>query len=484
MQSRFLGPAARELTSFTGRDLEMAQIQGMQARVQQGNGQVVAVIGEPGIGKSRLLHEFFRNGRHPQFLALETASVSYRKTTSYGPVIDLLRTYFKINDRDEAAAIRCKVTNAVLELDADLATDLPPLFALLDVPVEQPSWVRLDPTQRRQQTLHALKRVILRETVRQPVILAFEDLHWVDGDSQAFLQALIDGLTHAPLLLLLTYRPEYKHPWGGKSCYTQLHLNAFQGEANEAFMRNLIGNDTSLEQLKAFLPTYANPFFLEESVRSLVEMNVIEGDPGNYRVAGPLREVRIPATVQAILAARIDRLSAIAKQLLHAASVLGTKAPRAILQPLAGSTEDEFDRGLVELREGEFLFESRLFPDVEYVFKHALTQEVAYGSILGEPRRRLHRRCVDAIERVHADRLAEHAEQLAHHAVRGELWQKAVAYLRQAGLKAATKSAPHDARSWLEQALSILETLPLSTHALEQAFNVRLELRPVLNQLG
>jgi tetratricopeptide (TPR) repeat protein len=372
--------------------------------------------------------------------------------------------------------------NALVALDPALATDLPSLLTLLDVPVEEPSWALLDATQRRQHTLHSLKRLILRETVRQPVILAFEDLHWIDDDTQTFLEALIDGLTRAPLLLLLTFRPEYKHPWGSRSCYTQLHLNAFQGEMNDAFLHSLIG--ANLGQLKELLPTYANPLFLEESVRSLVETNVIAGEPGNYRVVGPLREVRIPVTVQAILAARIDRLSARAKQLLQAASVVGTQVPRPILQRLVGSAEDELNRGLAELREGEFLLESRLFPDVEYAFKHALTHEVAYGSLLGEPRKTLHQRCVDAIEVLHFDRLAEHAEQLAHHTVRGELWQKAVAYLRQAGLKAATRSAPHDARSWLEQALGILEMLPQNGFALEQAFNVRLELQPVLNQLG
>jgi DNA-binding winged helix-turn-helix (wHTH) protein/tetratricopeptide (TPR) repeat protein len=483
-QSRFRALAARGLTDFTGRDTEMAQIERLHARAQQGNGQVVAIIGEPGMGKSRLLHEFLRTGQHPHSLTLETASVSYRKTTSYVPVIALLKAYFKIAERDAPGAIRDKVTGAVLALDPALAPDLPPLLALLDAPVEQSSWALLDSTQRRQHTLQALKRLILRESVRQPVILAFEDLHWVDGASQDFLEALIDGLTHAPVLLLLTYRPEYKHPWGSKSYYTQLHLNAFQGDANEAFLHNLIGDDASLKQLKALLAVYANPFFLEESVRSLVETNVIAGGLGNYRVVGPLQEVRIPATVQAILAARIDRLSASSKQLLQAASVLGTQVPRAILRLLAGSTEDELDRGLAELREGEFLFESRLFPDVEYAFKHALTHEVAYGCLLGEPRRTLHQRCVEAIERLHSDRLAEHAEQLAHHAVRGELRQKAVVYLRQAGRKAATRSVPHDARSWLEQALAILETLPQSGLALEQAFDVRLELRPVLNQLG
>src|SRR5262245_20200256 len=483
-QSRFQALAARGLTGFVGRDPEMSQLQRLQAHAQQGNGQVVAVIGEPGVGKSRLLHEFFRNTRGTDVLTLETASVSYRKTTSYLPVISLLKRYFKIDDRDNTTAMREKVCNAVLGLDQALASDLPALLRLLDIPTEEPSWDALDAAERRQRTLDALKRLVLRESLRQPVILAFEDLHWIDGESQAFLQTLIDGLMQARLLLFLTYRPEYKHGWASNSCYTQLRLNAFEGKSSEEFLHNLIGSNATLARLKDLLPAYGNPFFLEESVRSLVETNIIEGEPGNYRLVGQLRELRIPATVQSILAARIDRLSLQAKQLLQAASVIGSQVPYTLLQASAGLTQEELSRGLAELREGEFLYESRVFPDVEYSFKHALTHEVAYGSLLGERRRSLHRRCVDVIERLSSDRLPEYADQLAHHAVRGELWERAIVYLRQAGLKAAAKSAPDDARSWLEQSLAILETLPQTALTLKQALEARLELRPVLNQLG
>ena len=484
LQSRFQAFAARGLTGFAGRDAEMAQLKRLETEVRRGNGQLVALIGEPGVGKSRLLYEFFRSKRQPEILTLETASVSYRKASSYLPVIGLLKRYFKIDDRDNVAVMRDKVYNAILALDPALACDLPPLLWLLDIPVEQASWDALDSTQRRQRTLDALKRLILRESLRQPVLLAFEDLHWIDSESQAFLESLIDGLTQARLLLFLTYRPEYKHSWGGKSCYTQLRLNAFGGKTSEEFLQNLVGRDATLERLKALLPDYANPFFLEESVRSLVETKVIEGEPGNYRLVGQLRELRIPATVQAILAARIDRLSTRAKQLLQTASVVGTHVPHGILQLLVALREDELRGALAELREGEFLYESRLFPDIEYSFKHALTHEVTYGSLLGDRRRLLHRCCVNVIQSLASDRLPGDAEQLAHHAVRAELWDQAVVYLRQAGLKAAAKSAPNAARSWLEQALGILATLPPNALTVKQAFETRLELRPVLNQLG
>src|SRR5262245_33046576 len=485
-QSRFQAAAARGLTGFAGRDAEMAQLARIEARVRQGNGQVVAVIGEPGVGKSRLLYEFFQTQRQGETLMLETASVSYRKTTSYLPIIALLQRYFGIDDRDGVGVVRDKVVSTVLALDPALAADLPPLLGLLEVPVEDEhaSWYALDSTQRRQRTLDALKRLILREAHRRPLMLAFEDLHWIDGESQAFLETLIDGLTQAPLLLFLTYRPEYRHGWGGKSCYTQVRLNAFEGKTSEEFLANLVGGDATLERLKAVLPADGNPLFLEESVRSLVETKVIEGAPGNYRLVGQLRELRMPATVQAILAARIDRLSLRGKELLQAASVIGTQVPQALLRPLVGLTEEDLGAGLAELRDGEFFYEARLIPNVEYAFKHALTHDVAYGSLLGERRRALHRRCLEVIRHLSSDRLPEVVEQLAHHAVRGEVWDEAVVYLRHAGRKAAAKSAPDDARACLEQALGILEASPASAFNLQQALEARLELRPVLNQLG
>jgi tetratricopeptide (TPR) repeat protein len=316
------------------------------------------------------------------------------------------------------------------------------------------------------------------------VILAFEDLHWIDSQIQAFLETLIDGLASAPLLLILTYRPEYEHHWGGKSYYTQLRLDVLSPETTEEFLRNLVGDDVSLFELKELLPKHGNPLFLEETVRMLVETNLLEGDRGRYRMVRPLQQLRLPPTVQAILAARIDRLPARDKRLLQAASVVGKDVPYAILQPIAGLVDDELRRGLAELREAEFLYEARLFPDVEYTFKHAHTHEVAYGSLLADQRRALHQKIVGVIERLYPDRLTEQVEQLAHHALRGELREKAAHYLRQAGNKAALRSALQDARRWLEQALDLLEALPESRSTLEEAFEIRLELRPVLTMLG
>jgi class 3 adenylate cyclase len=484
-QTRFQAAlATRGLTDFVGRDAEMDQLERVHAKAGRGHGQVVTIIGEPGLGKSRLLHEFVRAHRTSRWRMLETVSVSYRRATSYLPVIELLKTYFEIESSDDAHQMREKVIGGLLDLDRNLAPDQFSLLALLDIPVEEPAWQLLDTSQRRQRTLDALKRLILRESQRQPLVLVFEDLHWIDGETQAFLEALIDGLASAPLLLILTYRPEYQHRWGSKSYYTQLRLDVLPPEMTAEFLRNLLGEDASLTGLKKLLSKQGNPFFLEESIRTLIETNVLDGERGRYRLVHTLQELRIPPAVQAILAARIDRMPARDKRLLQAASVIGKDVPYAILQPLSGLREDDLGSGLGQLQEAEFLYQTRLFPEVEYTFKHALTHEVSYGSLLAEQRRVLHRQTVDVIERLFPERLTEHVEQLAHHAHRGELWERAVGYWRKAGAKAFARSSNREALRCFDQALAALTHLAETRQTREQAIDIRCDLRNALYPLA
>jgi class 3 adenylate cyclase len=305
-KSRFKALASRGLTSFVGRNIELVQLERLAAKARRGQGQVTAIIGEPGLGKSRLVHEFVRRESVSSWLVLETASLSYRSATSYQPVIDLLKTYFGIAESDEVAERRNKVTDRLLGLDRALAPDLPAFLVLLDIPVEERSWQELNAFQRRERMLAALKRLILREARQQPVILVFEDLHWIDSESQAFLETLISGLASAPVLLILTCRPEYAHHWGSKTYYSQLRLDALQPESADAFLGSLLGNDTSLVSLKRSLQGQRNPFVLEESVHTLVETGVLEGARGDYRLIRSTPELPLPPTVHALLAARID----------------------------------------------------------------------------------------------------------------------------------------------------------------------------------
>jgi class 3 adenylate cyclase/tetratricopeptide (TPR) repeat protein len=486
VRSRLHAAASRGLTRFVGRDAEIDLLRQALGRAGEGHGQLVAVVGEPGVGKSRLVWEFTHSHRSQGWLVLEAASVSYGKATTYFPVIELLRSYFGIEPRDDGRKMREKVTGKLLSLDRVLEPDLPAFLSLLDVPVEDVEWTKLDPSQRRRQTLDALKRLLLRESQVQPVLLVVEDLHWIDGQTQAWLDLLVDSLPTARLLLLVNYRPEYRHGWGSKTYYQQVRLDTLPAASAGELLEALLGTGPGLEDLGRLLieRTQGNPFFLEESVRTLVETRALTGGRGAYCLAGPIQSLQLPATAQAILAARIDRLAPEDKRLLQAASVVGKDVPFPLLQAIAEEPEEGVRQSLTRLQAAEFLYEARLFPELEYTFKHALTHEVAYGGLLQDRRSALHAHIVEAMEGLHADHLDEHIERLAHHALRGDLREKAVHYLRQAGLKAAARSAPQVARCRFEQALSVLEALPESPSTLEQAYDVRLELRPVLMQLG
>ena len=252
-------------------------------------------------------------------------------------MIDLLKAYFRIGERDDHREMREKVTGKLLTLDRDLEPILPVLLSLLQVPVDDPTWTALDPLQRRQRTLDAVRHLLLREARAQPLLVVFEDLHWIDSESQALLDALVDSLPVARLLLLVNYRPEYQHGWGPKSYYTQLRLDALPEENAGELLRALLGDDPTLAPLSALLigRTRGNPFFLEESVRTLVETRALTGERGAYRLTHPVETIQVPETVHAILAARIDRLPPADKQLLQSAAVVGTEVPLPLLQAVA-----------------------------------------------------------------------------------------------------------------------------------------------------
>src|SRR5437870_3577870 len=483
-RTRLHAAAARGLTRFVGRDAEIEQIRRALALAQEGRGQLVALVGEPGVGKSRLVYEFTHSHRTQDWLILEASSVSYGRATSYLPVIDLLKAYFKVHDRETHREIREKVMGKLLTLDRTLEPILPALLALLDVPVEDAHWQALDPPQRRQRTLDAVKHLLLRESQGQPVLLVFEDLHWIDAETQALLDGLVESLPTARFLLLVNYRPEYQHGWVSKTYYSQLRLDALPPESAGELLSALLGDDPTLGPLKRLLVRRGNPFFVEESIRTLVETQALTGERGAYRLTRPIQAIEVPATVQVILAARIDRLPAGDKQLLQTASVIGKDVPLVLLHAVAEAAEDAVHRGLAHLQAAEFLYETRLFPDPEYTFKHALTHEVTYGTLLQDRRKAQHARIVGAIERSYPDRLTEHVEWLAHHALRGEMWEKALRYCRQAGAKALERSACREAAAAFEQALAALQHFPDGREAREQAIDLRFDLRNALYPLG
>jgi class 3 adenylate cyclase/tetratricopeptide (TPR) repeat protein len=486
VRSRLQAVAARGPSPFVGREAELDQLRRALKRAQSGRGRVVTIMGEPGVGKTRLLFEFTRTGRAQSSLVLESHAVSYGKSTPYLPIIDLVKHYFQVEDREGAQSIRERVTAKLLTSDERLRAGVPALLALLEALPEDDPFRSLEPPQRRARTLDALKRLFLQESRRQPLVLVIESLQWIDTETQAVLDALVESLPTAQILLLVTHRPEYQHGWGTKTYYTQIRLDPLPPESAEWLLHALLGPPPELGPLKRMLieRTEGNPFFLEESVRTLVEAGALAGERGDYRLVRAVPSIQVPATVQAVLAARIDALPPDEKGLLQAASVIGREVPFSLLQAIAERPEEELRRALSHLQSAEFLYETNLFPDLEYSFKHALTHEVAYGSLLQERRRALDARTVEVIEQLYAGRLADQVERLAHHAFRGERWDKAIVYLREAGARAAGRSAHGEALAYFEQALAALKRLPETKETIEQTIDLCFELRPLLLQLG
>ena len=484
--ARTLRRATERWSRFVGRDAELERLQRMLADARQGHGQVAALTAEPGVGKSRLVYEFITSPQTQEWKILESSSLSYDKAGAWQPIIDVLRRHFELGERDGAGAIRTRVTDRALALGGDLESALPPILALLDaLPEDDPFWT-LESRERRGATLDALTRLVLKETDRQPLLLVFENLQWVDPETQAFLDALLTRVHAARLLLLVDYRPEYEHHWASEPGFTELPIEPLGPAAAGELLDALIGRDRSLGPLRELLVqrSNGNPFFLEEIVRTLVETGVVVGERGAYRLATEAGGLQVPATVQAVLAARIDRLPHDEKLLLQSAAVIGTEVAFALLEAVTDLPGDSLRGALQHLQAAGFLQEAGLFPDLEYRFRNALTRDVAYASLLKEQRRTLHARIVEAIERLYRDRLSASVDQLAHHASRGEVWAKAAVYNRQVGARAVARAANVDAVRAFEAALAALRHLPPGPETMERGIDLRLDLRPPLLQLG
>ena len=486
VRSRLRMAVARGLTRFVGRHSALEQLWQVLDQAHEGRGQVLAVVGEAGVGKSRLLYELTHSDRVHRWLVLQAGAMSHGMGTSYLPVVDLLKEYFQIVALDEPQTIREKVAGKLLSLDETLRPTLPALYALLDVAGDDSTWRALNPVQRRQQTLEAVKRLLFRETLARPVLLVFEDLHWIDSETQALLDGLVESLPAARMLLLVSYRPEYQHAWGSKTYYTRLRLDPLAPASAEEMLRALVGADDSLEPLKRLLveETEGNPFFLEETVRTLVETGALTGERGAYRAAKSIASVRVPPTVEAVLASRIDRLSPQDKRLLQSAAVVGLHVPFGILQEVAETSHDELRQALARLQASEFLYETRLFPDLEYAFRHALTHEVAYEMLTPERRRRLHAAVLTVGEQFYAGQARERADWLAFHALRGDVWDRAVSHLQTAAGRAIARAANRVAVQHLENALGALDRLAPSSARTGLAIDLRIDLRHALTPLG
>ncbi|MBI3798433.1 MAG: AAA family ATPase [Deltaproteobacteria bacterium] len=481
LRTRLQVAAQHGLTRFVGRQTELEQLRRALEQAKARHGQIVGVMGEPGVGKSRLFYEFKLTSQGG-CLVLEAYSVSHGKASPYVPVIELLKTYFQLQPHDDERQRQEKVTGKVLTLDRSLEDILPYLFTLLGIADPTAALQQMDPQIRRRRTFEALKRLFLRESLKQPLLLIFEDLHWIDTETQGFLEVLSESVASARILLLVNYRPEYRHEWNTKTYYTQLHLAPLGKDDAEELLTFLLGNDPSLISFKHLIleKTEGTPFFMEEVVQTLIEEGVLGGERGNFQVQKVPTELHLSPTVQGILSARIDRLRADEKALLQQLAVIGREFPLSLIRHVVPQPEEELYRLLAALQSKEFLYEQPAFPEVEYTFKHALTQEVAYNSVLQERRKTLHERTAQAIERLYGASLEDHYSELAHHYRRSGNTQKAVEYLHLTGQQAIPRSAYAEAISHLTTALELLKTMPESPKRIQQELALQTLLGPVL----
>jgi class 3 adenylate cyclase/tetratricopeptide (TPR) repeat protein len=485
-RSRLQAAIARGLTRFVGREAEIAEIRAALDRAASGQGQLVALVGEPGVGKSRLVAELARATPAPFWRLVATAGASYERSAPYWAVVGLLRAWFGLEEGDDAAAIRAKVAAGLAAPDAASISLLDPLLALLGMPVESAAWLGLGPAQQRRRILDAVRQLVIGASRVRPLCVVFEDLQWMDEGSLAVLNRLVETLPAGSVLLLVSYRPEFEHEWGSRNDYTPLRVPPLPPEQAELLLADLVGHGPGLAGLNRVLieRTEGNPFFLEELVRHLVEIGVLSGRRGAHHIADRFDSIDVPPTVQAVLAARLDRRPHLEKELLQVAAVIGKDVPLRLLRAAVDLSEKQLTTGLAHLQQSEFLYEVAIFPDTQYSFTHALTYEVAYGSLLHERRRALDARIVQAIDEVYPHQPPDQLDRQAHHAFRGEVWDKALTYCGQAGMRAFARSAHRAAVDWFERALRALERLPETPYTTGQAIDLRLQLRYALSPLG
>jgi transcriptional regulator with AAA-type ATPase domain/tetratricopeptide (TPR) repeat protein len=459
----------RGLSPFVGREQDLDPLRRLLAQAESGRGHVLGIMGEPGVGKSRLLHEFRQSLPRGRVTYLDGRCLSYGSTIPYLPIVDIFRSTFDIGEVDTPELVSDKVRSGLQELALDAREWGPYVLHLLGFKEENETLVALSPEAVKARTMELLRQLCLRGSSRRPMIIAIEDMHWIDRTSEEALSALVAVVATCPIVLLATYRPGYRPPWLDQSQTSQFPLRGLTASDSLAIVRSVIPDQRLPRELEQTIVSRAEgvPFFLEELARAVVEHPELGSD------------VAAPETIQDVLVARLDRLPPDDRELLQTASVIGKDVNVAILRAVSDVPEAEFGRQLARLEAAEFVYEKNAVPK-EYSFKHALTHEVAYQSVLEIRRRALDARVVEAIETIYAERGSEWVDRLAHHAFRGEDWEKAVRYLRRAGERALTSSANREATEFFRQALQALGHLPQTSSTLEQAIDVRLNMRDAL----
>jgi class 3 adenylate cyclase/pimeloyl-ACP methyl ester carboxylesterase len=456
VRSRLEAESERGLTPLVGREHELALLQGTFADVQAGQGQAVFVYGEAGIGKSRLLLEFRRQAEAAGARWVLGRCVSYGHTIAHLPVLDLLRDLFGIKEGDSVETMLDKVEGGIREAGDDVAWTAPFLRALFSLDPRDAAVAAMSPVQRKGRTAEAVRDLLLARGQKRPLVLVVEDLHWIDLHSEDILRLLLEGMAAAPLMVVLTYRPGYAQTFGEQTYFTRITLRALPEAQTAAMVQSVLQAEVPLEASRLVArKAEGNPLFVEELAKSLVEDGTLERVDDGYRLARALTDAHIPDTIQGVIMARIDRLPEGSKAALQIASVIGREFTARLVERVAALGRDA-RQALGELRAVELIYEKARSPELEYMFKHALTHDVAYETLLRQKRRELHRRTGQVIEELYADRLPEFYETLAFHFTRGESWDKAADYLLKSALKARASFDYPEGSRLCTQAIEIL----------------------------
>ncbi len=461
-RTRFDVSAERGLTPFFGRERELELLLDGFERSKGGRGQAFSIIAEAGVGKSRFLYEFRKAISNENATFLEGRCLSYSRGVSYHPVIDILKSNFDIHEGDGDSEIREKIKKGLKILGADEASTLPYLLELLSVKDSGIDKNPMSPEERKNRIIEALKRIVLKGSEIRPLIMAYEDLHWIDKSSEDQLKHLLESIPGAKVVLIFTYRPEFVHTWGGKSYHSQVMLNRLSNRESIMMVSHLLGTEELDRDLEEFIleKTEGIPFFIEELIKSLKDLKIIAREGKRYRIAKDIKKVTIPATIQDVIMARVDSLPQEMKGLLQTVSVVGRESSYDLIKRVTGLTEQELLSHLSGLKDSELLYERGIYPQSTYVFKHALTQEVAYNSLLLKRKKEIHEEIGRAMEALYPDRIEEHYELLAYHYGRSANADKALQYLDLANQKAAKLNAMEEAKAYFDEAMELLDALP------------------------
>jgi len=488
-----LGPAStrlgaammRGLTPFIGREREMELLMDAFERVKEGRGQAISLVGEAGVGKSRFLHEFRKTVAAQDVTSIEGRCLLYGKGAAYHVMTDLLRSAFNIRESDGDDRIRDRVKRGLQGMGIEEARTSPYLLELLSVKDSGTDRISMSPEARKDRIREALKRIVLKSAELRPLVVAVEDLHWMDRSSEEVLRYMLESIPGARVLLIFTYRPEYVHTWGGRSYHSQLNLNRLSNRESLAMAADILGTDQIEKGLQDLIldKTEGIPFFIEEFIGSLRDLGMIEKHEA-YRLTKDARQVAIPSTIQEVIMARVDALPETAKMVLQTGSVIEREFSYQLIRRVTQLPEPELLSQLSALRNAELLYERGIYPQSTYVFKHALTREVVYESMLTRRRKQLHVDIADAIEEIHKGDLDEYCEVLAEHYVTGESYEKGAEYCRRAGRKAEKTASIPDAVTYAQKRVSCLEKLPRTEDVLRKTVDARTTLGLYWTQIG